>query len=96
MRSLTKTNRMKCLAVFRGRYYSLLIQITATDPVNAKKHLKKSKRSAVDEQNRTRTNRRSFTHNNFTHRKRIAVPHGNPTKNHTGFRAETFRQAQNL
>ena len=96
MRSLIKTNRTKYLAIFRGRFYSLLFQITAKDLVNAKKHLKKSKGSAVDEQNRTRTNRRSFTHNNFTHRKRVAVPHGNPTKNHTGFRAETFRQAQNL
>jgi len=96
MRSLIKTNRLKCLAIIRGQFHSLLFQMTAKDPVNAKKHLKKSKGSAVGEQNRARKNRRCFTHNNFTHRKRVAVPHGNPTKNHSGFRAKTFRQAQNL
>ena len=49
MRSLIITNRKEYLAIFRGRFYSLVFQITAKDAVNAKKHLEKSKGSAVDE-----------------------------------------------
>lgn len=32
---------MKCLTNFRSRFYSLLFQVTAKDPVNAKNTLKK-------------------------------------------------------